>query len=132
MTQIVKNVKGMGMLQSTLAKRNKNAHKTPIDWDLNIYMPEELDAGGNSYWDPASWKIHVYKCYDGGSDEWGIPIELTAEEIRGLGLNQDSYFRDEVDTWYGLDGFRVEYWDRMSDRLKLHFETLPRYLEDLI
>jgi hypothetical protein len=95
-------------------------------------MPEELDAGGNSYWDPASWKIHVYKCYDGGSDEWGIPIELTAEEIRGLGLNQDSYFRDEVDTWYGLDGFRVEYWDRMSDRLKLHFETLPRYLEDLI
>jgi hypothetical protein len=95
-------------------------------------MPEELDAGGNSYWDPASWRIHVYKYYNGASDEWGTSIELTAEEIVSLGLNQDSYFRDEVDTWYGLEGFRMDYWDKMSDRLKLHFDTLPRYVEDLI
>jgi hypothetical protein len=95
-------------------------------------MPEELDDAGESYWDPASWRIHVYKCYDGGSDEWGMPIELTAEEIVSLGLNQDSYFKDDVDVWYGLDGFRNDYWSKMSDRLKQYFDALPKYWEDLI
>jgi hypothetical protein len=115
-----------------LAKRNKNAGKELIDWDLNIYMPEELDAGGNSYWDPASWRIHVYHVPETGHLEWDEPLHLTAEEIVSLGLNQDSYFRDEVDVWYGLDGFRYEYWDKMSDRLKMYFDRLPKYYEDLI
>jgi hypothetical protein len=116
----------------TLERRNKNAGKELIDWDLNIYMPEELNAGGESYWDPANWKIHVYAYRDKNHHEWDDPIDLTAEEIVSLGLNQDSYFIDEVDTWYGLEGFRMDYWDKMSDRLKLHFDTLPRYVEDLI
>jgi hypothetical protein len=121
------------MLQTTLTKRNKNAHKTPIDYDLNIYMPEELDDAGNSYWDPASWRIHVYTYNDGNSQEYGDdPIQLTAEEIIALGLNQDEYFRTETDTWYGLYGFRLEYWDRMSNRLKEYFDRLPRYWEDMI
>lgn len=117
---------------TTTLKRNKNANKTKIDWDLNIFMPEELDAGGNSYWDPASWRIHIYKWEDRNSEEWGDSIELTAEEIRSLGLNRDIYFKDEVDVWYGLEGFRPQYWDKMSDRLKKTFEELPRYVEDLV
>ena len=112
--------------------RNKNKNKRPIDYDLNIYMPEQLDAGGNSFYDPASWRIHVYKFEGAGHDEWDIPIHLTAEEIIDLGLNQDSYFKDEADVWYGLDGFRIDYWDKMSDRLKMYFDRLPKYYEDLI
>lgn len=112
-------------------RRNKNAHKTLIDWDLNIYMPEELDAGGNSYWDPASWRIHIYLVNNLGHEEWSEPIRLTADEIVDLGLNQDEAFSD-VDSWYGLDGFRFEYWNKLSDRLKLEFDSLPKYYEDLI
>ena len=112
--------------------RNKNAGKTLIDYDLNIYIPEELDAGGESYWEPASWRIHVYTYREGTHREWMDPIHLTAEEIASLGLNRDSYFKDEVDVWYGLDGFRFEYWSKMSDRLKLVFDSLPKYYEDII
>ncbi len=122
----------MVMSQPMLAKRNKNADKRPIDYDLNIFIPEQLDEGGDSVYDPANWHIHVYVHADGAQDEWDDPIQLTAEEIRALGLNKDPYFRDEVDTWYGLEGFRYEYWDKMSDRLKMYFDRLPKYYEDLI
>jgi hypothetical protein len=130
--QTVRTVRGMDMSQTILTRRNKNAEKTLIDWDLNIFMPEELDEGGNSYWDPASWRIHVYHVPETGHLEWDEPLHLTAEEIQGLGLNQDPYFKDEVDTWYGLAGFKLEYWSKMSDRLKRYFDALPKYYEDLI
>lgn len=112
--------------------RNKNADKELIDWDLNIYIPEEYDEQADDYYfDPASWKIHVYAYKDGNHNEWDEPFALTAEEIAGLGLNRDSYFKDEVDTWYGLQGFKLDYWSKMSDRLKMYFDTLPKYWEDL-
>lgn len=116
----------------TMERRNKNANKTKIDWDLNIFIPEELDAGGESYWDHANWRIHVYHVPETGHLEWDEPLMLTAEEIRSLGLNYDEYFKDEVDTWYGLYEFKIQYWDKMSDRLKQYFDALPRYYEDLI
>lgn len=116
----------------TLERRNKNYNKTLIDYDLNIYMPEELDEAGESYWDPASWRIHVYVTDNHGHEEWDEPIVLTAEEIISLGFNRDEYFINEVDVWYGLDGFRFEYWDKMSDRLKMYFDRLPKYYEDMI
>lgn len=116
----------------TMERRNKNAGKTLIDYDLNIYMPEELDEGGESYWDPASWRIQVYLYTDNGHQEWDEPIYLTAEEIVRLGFNRDEYFINETDTWYGLDGFRFEYWSKMSDRLKEYFDRLPKYYEDVI
>lgn len=115
-----------------LTKRNKNANKTIIDWDLNIFIPEELDAGGESYWDPANWRIHVYHYTETGHLEWDEPLILTAEEIVSLGLNHDPYFGDEVDVWYGLAGFRLDYWSKMSDRLKMYFDGLPKYYEDII
>lgn len=117
---------------SLTISRNKNHGKELIDWDLNIYMPEEYDVDADDYYyDPASWKIHVYAYKDNNHDEWDDPIELTAEEIRALGLNRDEYFKDEVDTWYGLAGFKLDYWDKMSDRLKEYFDKLPKYWEDL-
>lgn len=115
----------------TMERRNKNAHKHLIDYDLNIYMPEELDEGGESYWDPASWRIHVYVANRYGHEEFDEPIRLTADEIVSLGFNRDEYFINEVDVWYGLDGFRYEYWSKMSDRLKKYFDELPKYAEDV-
>lgn len=129
-TQSVQSVRGMAM--SLTISRNKNSGKRLIDYDLNIYIPEELDEGGDSVYDPASWCIHVYVHDNGNQDEWDDPIQLTAEEIRALGLNRDPYFADEVDTWYGLAGFKLDYWAKMSDRLKEYFDRLPKYYEDLI
>ena len=111
-------------------RRNKNAGKQLVEYDLNIYIPEELDQSGDSYYDPASWRIHVYIYKDGDQNEWDDPIRLTADEIVSLGLNQDEAFSD-VDSWYGLDGFRLDYWHKMSDRLKMYFDQLPKYWEDL-
>jgi hypothetical protein len=115
-----------------LNKRNKNAEKTLIDWDLNIFMPEEWDEEkDDSYFDPANWKIHVYAYRDGDHNEWDDPIDLTAEEIQSIGFNRDEYFKDEADLWYGLEGFRKDYWSKLSDRLKEYFDRLPKYWEDL-
>jgi hypothetical protein len=119
-------------MMETLERRNKNAGKTLIDWDLNIYMPEEWDEEkDDSFYDPASWKIHVYAHRDGDQNEWDDPISLTAEEIQSIGFNRDEYFKDEVDVWYGLAGFRTDYWSKLSDRLKEYFDRLPKYWEDL-
>ncbi|NBU99937.1 MAG: hypothetical protein EBS31_00480 [Burkholderiaceae bacterium] len=130
MTQNVRSVRGMDM--SLTISRNKNKGKELIDWDLNIFMPELYDAEADDYYyDPASWKIHVYAYRGSEHNEWDDPVDLTAEEIQSLGLNRDDYFKDEVDVWYGLDGFRLEYWDKMSDRLKEYFDKLPKYWEDM-
>ncbi len=119
------------MSQTMLDKRNKNADKELIDYDLNIFMPEQWDEEkDDSYYDPASWKIHVYIYKNGDQNEWDDAIALTAEEIQDLGLNRDPYFSDP-DSWYGLDGFRLDYWDKMSDRLKEYFDKLPKYWEDM-
>ena len=115
-----------------IERRNKNYNKTLIDWDLNIFIPEQWDKEtDDSFYDPASWNIHVYTHRDGDQNEWDDPIVLTAEEIVSIGFNKESYFRDEVDVWYGLDGFRRDYWDKFSDRLKEYFDRLPKYWEDL-
>lgn len=116
----------------TMQKRNKNADKVLMDYDLNIFMPEELDDGGDSFWDPANWYVQVYVADKYGIDMWDDPIRLTAEEIHSLGLNHDPYFKNETDTWYGLAGFRLDYWSKMSDRLKEYFDSLPKYVEDIV
>jgi len=125
------SVKEQGMSQTMLNKRNKNAGKELIDWDLNIFMPEEWDEEkDDSYYDPANWKIHVYAYRDGDQNEWDDPINLTAEEIQSIGFNRDEYFSDP-DSWYGLDEFKKDYWSKLSDRLKEYFDKLPKYWEDL-
>ena len=117
-------------MSQVIERRNKNAGKTLVDYDLNIYMPEVLGQDGEYYYDPANWKIHVYTHFSGYQNEWDDPIQLTAEEIVDLGLNQDGKF--DADSWYGLDGFRLDYWSKLSDRLKKYFDELPKYYEDFI
>ena len=110
-------------------KRNVNADRDKFIYDLNIYQLEELDADGE-YRHMGPWYIQVYE-YDGNTtEEITAPIELTQEEYNSL-LRDDPYY-DEVDVWYGLQGFVFEKWDQLSDRLKYAFECLPKYKEEVL
>lgn len=99
-----------------------------IDYDLNIFIPEELDENNKSHWDPANWHIHVYKVEGHGHQEVDRAKRLTQEEIISLGLNKDPYFTD-VDSWYGYEGFLFDYWGKMPDSLKQYLESFPKYAE---
>jgi hypothetical protein len=112
-----------------LASRSKNKDKTQFIYDLNIYQLEELDADGE-YRHMGPWYIHVYE-YDGNTtEEVTAPIELTQEEYDNI-IKDDPYY-DEPDVWYGLQGFALEKWDVLSDRLKMVFDCLPKYKEDVL
>lgn len=118
----------MAMLQDTLI-RNKNAGKTPFVYDLNIYqLEQEQEDGSFAYSGP--WYIHVYEYLDGNIEEVTVPFQLTTEEYNSL-IKDDPYF-DEPDVWYGLQGFVFEKWEMLSDRLKMVFECLPKYKEEVL
>lgn len=112
--------------------RNKNAHKNKIDYDLNIFIPEELDENNESFWDPTQWCIDIYEVDGYGHRQVGNLIKLSSDDIHTLGLNRDPYFKDDVDSWYGYEGFMLDYWDKMTDRLKSLLEALPKYKEDYL
>lgn len=108
--------------------RNKNAGREKYDYDLNIFIPEELDEEGQSYWDPSNWHIHVYAVDGNTHYEMDEAFQLSSEDIIELGLNRDPYFKDEVDTWYGYEGFMKDYWSKMTDRIKEYLESFPKYV----
>jgi hypothetical protein len=109
-----------------LASRSKNKESARVIYDLNVFKREHLNSEGN-YEHMGPWYIHVYE-YDGNTTEEVLdPIELTAEEASVL-IDSDPYFQDhEPDLWYGLDGFMLEKWNDISDRLKMVFESLPKH-----
>ncbi len=106
--------------------RNKNAGRTEIDYDLNIFMQEIQDNLGDWYYDPTSWMIHVYEVDNNGHHEVAEARSLTLEEIRALALNNDSYF-EGGDAWYGMAGYLQTYWDVLPDSLKMYLESFPKY-----
>lgn len=126
--RIVKNARGMDVSLTTTT-RSKNKDKTQIVYDLNIYQLEELNGDGE-YEHMGPWYIHVYEYENGNIEEVTAPIELNQEEYNNLIAN-DPYF-DEPDVWYGLEGFVMEKWDQLDDRLKMVFECLPKYKEEVL
>ncbi len=107
--------------------RNKNAGRTEIDYDLNIFMQEVEDPRtGEWYYDPTTWMIHVYEVDDNGHHEVHEARVLTLEEIRSLGLNNDEYF-EGGDAWYGMSGYLKEYWEVIPDSIKQYLESFPKY-----
>lgn len=105
---------------------------TVREYDLNIFQQEYevpdtrlVDPSESTMWvHRKPWYLHIY-WYDGGSStEVSEPIELTDEESAQL-IENDTYFDNEVDVWYGLTGFALDKQDRLSPRLKTIFETLP-------
>ena len=94
-----------------------------FDYDLNIFMTELQDPTTEEwYYDPTSWKVHVYDCMSGNHVEADDARELTVEEIRSLGLNHDKYF-EGGDAWYGMDGFLVDYADKIPDSLSTYLNS---------
>jgi hypothetical protein len=111
--------------------RTKTAELTKFIYDLNIFKREMEQADG-TYMHEGPWSVHVYDYTGTTTDEVLEPIELTAEESANL-IDNDPYFQDhEPDLWYGLEGFMFEKWDAMSDRLKMIFEGLPKYKEEVL
>jgi len=116
-------------MSQNMLMRSKNKDKTKFIYDLNIYQLVQLDADGE-YRHMVPLHIHVYEYTDGNIEEVTAPIELTEDEYNSI-IRDDPYY-DEPDVWYGLDGFLFEKWDTLSDRLKMVFETLPKFKEEVL
>lgn len=130
------------MLTST-ERRNKNAHKTRIDWDLNVFCPEQW-YGGETYCDHDLWRINARIYMEDNTlvnyIDTDYDITLLPKEAEAIGLKsfaEDS--NDDYDDWLdkSLDGFislgyfKELYWDVCSDRVKEYLDSLPLYLEDV-
>jgi hypothetical protein len=115
-----------------LATRNKNANKTKIDYDLNVFQLEQLqDDDTFAYSGP--WYIQVYKYTStDGPRDIAQPFALTQSETDALCLGQEGTYFDYEDSWYGMQGFLQDYWDCLSDRVKQYLESFPKYEEDRI
>ena len=123
--------------------RNKNAHKTPIDWDLNVFCPEQW-YGGETSWDTDLWKINA-RIYTVGGEEKLIDtnydITLLPKEAYAIGLKRfadwgidpdlDGWLDQSLDGFISLQYFKQLYWDKCSDRVKEYLDSLPLYIEDV-
>jgi len=131
-------------METTLV-RNKNKGKTIIDWDLNVYCPEQW-YGGESFWDPDLWKINARIYSDGTAIDTDYLLTLLPKEADAIGLVDFAKKTAESDVvglvhddWLdgGLDGFidlysfNEMYRARLSDRVLEFLETLPQYIEDV-
>ena len=128
----------------TLA-RNKNKHKTKIDWDLNVWCPEQW-YGDETYWDHDLWKINA-RIYGEDIVDTDYTITLLEKEARAIGLVEWAEYTDKpakgkatdldgwldagLDGWIDLNTFMELYRDRLSERVLEFLETLPVYIEDL-
>ena len=126
-----------------IERRNKNKTKTPIDWDLNVYCPEQW-YGGDSFWDHDLWKINARIYMEDHPEtnyiDTDYDITLLTKEAEAIGLkgfaddsndDYDDWLDKSLDGFISLEYFKQLYWDVCSDRVKEYLETLPRYLEDV-
>ena len=126
-----------------IERRNKNKTKTPIDWDLNVYCPEQW-YGGDSFWDHDFWKINARIYMEDHPEtnyiDTDYDITLLTKEAEAIGLkgfaddsndDYDDWLDKSLDGFISLEYFKQLYWDVCSDRVKEYLETLPRYLEDV-
>ena len=131
------------MLTST-ERRNKNAHKTPIDWDLNVFCPEQW-YGGDAFWDHDLWRINARIYMEDNPNtnyiDTDYDITLLPKEAEAIGLKPfadqeeepifDDWLDQSLDGFISLEYFKKLYWDNCSDRVKEYLDSLPLYLEDV-
>ena len=124
--------------------RNKNKYKTPIDWDLNVFCPEQW-YGGESFWDHDLWKINARIYMEDHPEtnyiDTDYNITLLTKEAEAIGLkgfaddgvdqDLDGWLDQSLDGFISLEYFKSIYWDLCSDRVKEYLDDLPRYLEDV-
>ena len=125
--------------------RNKNKHKTKIDWDLNVWCPEQW-YGDETYWDHDLWKINA-RIYGEDIVDTDYTITLLEKEARTIGLVEwakysstpakgkatdlDGWLDAGLDGWIDLHTFMELYKPRLSERVLEFLERLPVYMEDL-
>ena len=116
----------------TMERRNKNASKTPIEYDINVYVREEYNAEtGESFWNEDQWYLHVYDYNNGDSIEVGTPFLLTKEESFAMNFLGMDDIDESLDGWMGMNYMLENYWDQMSDRIREYLESFPKYKEDV-
>ena len=116
----------------TMERRNKNASKTPIEYDINVYVREEYNAEtGESFWNEDQWYLHVYDYNNGDSIEVGTPFLLTKEETFAMNFLGMDDIDESLDGWMGMSYMLENYWGQMSDRIREYLESFPKYKEDV-
>ena len=116
----------------TMERRNKNASKTPIEYDINVYVREEYNAEtGESFWNEDQWYLHVYDYNNGDSIEVGTPFLLTKEESFAMNFLGMDDIDESLDGWMGMNYMLENYWNQMSDRIREYLESFPKYKEDI-
>ena len=125
--------------------RNKNKNKTKIDWDLNVWCPEQW-YGDGSFHDKDLWKINA-RIYGEDIIDTDYTITLLEKEARSIGLVEwakysstpakgkatdlDGWLDAGLDGWIDLHTFMELYKPRLSERVLEFLERLPVYMEDL-
>ena len=116
----------------TAERRNKNASKTPIEYDVNVFVREEYNAEtGESFWNDDQWYLHVYDYNNGDSIEVGTPFLLTKEETFAMNFLGMDDIDESLDGWMGMSYILENYWNQMSDRIREYLESFPKYKEDV-
>jgi hypothetical protein len=113
-------------------RRNLNYGKTPIDYDVNVYVREEYNPDtGESHWNQDQWYLHVYDYNNGNRDEVSTPFLLTKEESFAMNFLEMDDIDEGLDGWLSMEYLLLKYWDQMSDRMKEYLESFPKYKEDV-
>lgn len=119
-------------MNQVIERRNKNAGKTLIEYDVNVYVREEYNQEtGESYWNEDQWYLHVYDYNNGESIEVGTPFLLTKEESFAMNFLGMDDIDEGLDGWMGMDYMLENYWNQMSDRIREYLESFPKYKEDV-
>jgi hypothetical protein len=112
--------------------RNKNAHKTKIDYDVNVYVLEDFNSETHeSTWNTDQWYLHVYDYNNGDPEEVSQSYLLTKEEAFAMNFENTGDIDAGLDGWMSMDHLMTNYWEQMSDRVKYYLEQFPRYKEDI-
>ena len=119
-------------ITGALRARNKNVAKTPIEYDINVYVREDYNPEtGESSWNTDQWYLHVYDYNDGAHEEVSVPYLLTKEEAFAMNFVERGDIDEGLDGWIEMDYLLQEYWSVMSDRIKEYLESFPKYTEDV-
>lgn len=115
-----------------MISRNKNKHKTVIDYDVNVYVRDYYDLESKISWqNPNEWYLHVYDYNDGNPEEVSRPFLLTKEEAFAMNFMETDDIDGGMDGWMSMDYLLTEYKDQMSDRIREYLEKFPKYKEDV-
>jgi hypothetical protein len=113
-------------------RRNKNANKTRIEYDVNVYVLEDYNhETKESSWNTEQWYLHVYDYNDGDPIEVSQSYLLTKEEAMAMNFVEMGDVDAGLDGWMSMDYLKTTYMDQMSDRLLEYLERFPKYLEDV-